>query len=444
MNREVRKIRRISYQKIFNFVSFSFILACCIFYGTRFIKLYREHNKENEVETLATNILNSNNGNDKFKKIGDDYYFTEDNENNYIKYSNLMWRIIKVNKDKSITIVLDNSITALAAGSSNSFENADINNWLNNKNNENDTGILQNNLNNVSTYLAYTKTCSDTIKDYKKITCDKTTEGSYITTPSIYDYINTGGENSFMNNEENFYLINYDSDNKIVYVNDKGKIKTSDKNDIIGIKPVITIKSTVTKVDGDGNKDNPYTIETNSSLFGGYVKLGSDTWRIYNVSEDNAYLSLDSYLKVNGEEITLNYSNNNYYHNDTIYGSLAYYLNTTYINNLSYKDIIKEENFPNGIYNNTNFDYREVLNKTVPTKVSPLSIGNIILNPKLTNYYLSTGISENSNLIYTMTNDFNLYTKNGTNSLKIVPTIQIKKDLLTKGDGSLESPYEVE
>ena len=38
----VRRKRKLNFQKIFNLVSATFILACCIFYGTRFIKLYIE------------------------------------------------------------------------------------------------------------------------------------------------------------------------------------------------------------------------------------------------------------------------------------------------------------------------------------------------------------------------------------------------------------------
>ena len=50
MNNEVKKKKRkISFQKIFNLISLAFILACCIFYGTRFIKLYLEYNKSSGI-----------------------------------------------------------------------------------------------------------------------------------------------------------------------------------------------------------------------------------------------------------------------------------------------------------------------------------------------------------------------------------------------------------
>ena len=109
------------------------------------------------------------------------------------------------------------------------------------------------------------------------------------------------------------------------------------------------------------------------------------------------------------------------------------------------KDKIKEKKFANGIYSSTtNYDYSKVLTTTVDTKVSVLSIGNIILNNNNTNYFLSTGISKDSNLVYVMQDDYKVYTKVSTTTLKIVPTIALDKSLLTKGDGTIESPYEVE
>ena len=123
LNKEVKenkpkrkKKRKISIQKIFNLVSFMFILACCIFYGSRFIKLYLANNKTEEVKVLADNIKDNNSNNESFKNINGDYYFEGTDINNYLTYSNLTWRIIRVNDDDSVTITLDNSITSLAAG----------------------------------------------------------------------------------------------------------------------------------------------------------------------------------------------------------------------------------------------------------------------------------------------------------------------------------------
>lgn len=443
MNKEVKvvkKKRKLNWQKIFNLISFTFILACIIFYRTRFIRLYLQNNKKEEIKVLADNIKDNNEGN--LKNINSDYYFTGKEVNNYVKYSNILFRIIKINKDNSITLISDKPITSLAKGDNNDYKTSYINNWLNNQDKEN-TGILEKNLNNPNKYLTYTNACNDKIDNTKNITCKSTLADTLITLPSLYDYINTGDTKSFMNNETYYYLLNTNKDNKTWYINDNGGVTTSDNTDILGIKPVITLKSTNKLINGDGTKDNPYTFEEEQSILGSYVKLGNDTWRVYDIDDNNLKLSLDNYLKINNEEITYKYSDKGYYHNDGKQGTLAYYLNKNYLSKLTYSSNIIEANYANGIYSNTtNYDYTKVLNKTIPTKVATLSIGNIIINSDNTNYYLSTGVDTNSNLVYVMTNDFKLYTKNATSKLKIVPVITIDKKILTSGDGSQNSPLE--
>ena len=420
-----------------------FILACCIFYGGRFITLYLENNRPEDIKVLADIIKDNNNDNENFKDVNGDYYFEGMDLNNYLRYSNLTWRIIKVSSNNKVTLVLENSITSLAAGQSKKFEDSHINSWLNDQNKDY-TGILEKSLNNSTEYLTYTNNCNDIINNTKNITCKKTVKDTFITVPSLNDYVNTGGSNGFMNNEEYYYLLNSNEDNKLWYVDSEGKVDTSDGTDIIGIKPVITIKNTVKLISGDGSKDNPYTIETENGLFGSYVKLGNDTWRIYNIEGDNIKLSLDSYATVNDSDIKYKYSNNGYYHNDTKQGSLAYYLKNTYLPTLSYNNIINEVKYSNGIYSNTtNYDYTEVLKTKVDTKVTVLSIGDIFLNPTNTNYYTSTGITKDSNLVYVMKNDFEMYTKVATTNLKVIPVISINKNLLTSGDGTKNNPLEV-
>ena len=447
LNNEVKEKKskrkgKLSIQKIFNLTSAMFILACCIFYGTRFITLYLDNNKTEEVKVLADNIRDNNSENNNFKNISGDYYFDGNNVNNYLKYSNLTWRIIRVNSNDTVTLVLDNSITSLAANSK-SYNNSYINMWLN-KSNKDYTGILESNLNKTNNYLTYTNTCNDTIDDNKNITCKEHIDDELITVPSLSDYVNTGGQKGFMNNKEYYYLINTNKEGKIWYIDENGISNTSDGSDILGIKPVITIKKNIKLISGNGTQNNPYIIEEENGLFGSYVKLGNDLWRVYSNEENNIKLSLDSYLTIKNNDVRYKYSTTGYYHNDTKQGNLAYYLKNTYLPTLEYKNMINEVKYSNGIYSNvTNFDYTKVLNSKVDTKVAILSIGDIIINPTNTNYYISTGISEDSNQIYVFQNNFKLVTRNSTANLKIIPVISIDKNLITGGDGSIDNPLEV-
>ena len=64
-------MKKLNFKKLFCFISMLFILSCCIFYGTRFIKLYLE-NKKTEVEeknTLTKKVKDNNSNNDNFKSL---------------------------------------------------------------------------------------------------------------------------------------------------------------------------------------------------------------------------------------------------------------------------------------------------------------------------------------------------------------------------------------
>ena len=439
-------MKRLNFQSIFCFVSFLFLLSCCIFYGTRFVKLYLANEEEKKIEknSLVKVIKESNENNNNFKEINDNLYFINNADNNYLKYSNIMWRIIKINEDNSITAISNNSLTSLAFGENTDISKSNILKWLN-KTEEDYSGILEKELNNPHVYLQKTNICLDEIDNINNNPCNDTNNDNYISLLSTIDFANMGNKNSYVINDEFFYLENTNSEKEVWTVTDEGKVTTSIGNEIMGIRPVITIIPNVDYVNGNGKIDNPYTIENDNSLFGSYVKLGNNLWQIYEVNDDFVRLSLNDYLKVNNEIYTHNYSSKNSYHNDTTYGTLAYYLNRNYLNSLSYKDLIKERKWPNGYYNNeNNYDYTNSLNKEVDTKVALMSIGNIFLNKELNNYFTMSGTSDNSPELYTIQKNQKVYTKSIQTSAKIVPTISIDKDILKKGNGTIESPYEVE
>ena len=439
MNKNNNK-RKISKQKVFSAISAGFIIACCIFYGTKFIKLYLENKKDLELneDALVNTIMEENEKKDTFKKINSSYYFTDKADNNYIIYSNILWRIVKINSDNTIKLVSEDILTYLAYDNKvTNFKDSYIGKWLNNKDEENE-GILVKELDNTN--LVNDKVCLDKIEKANNQECNKYEEDLYSSLLSVADYMNAGGSKSYLNISKNFYLSSINED-ETWYVSKTGKAQTNDGKDIYGIRPTITLGSSTKENKGTGTKDNPYVINTDNK-FASYVKLGKDTYRIYETDEDIVKLSLNSILKEDGEELDYIYSNKTYYHNDTDYGSLAYYLNNTYLKSLSYKNNILETKWANGVLNKT-LNYTSSLNTKVDTKVATLSIGNIILN-NLDNYFLMTGNEEKKNVVYKVNDDGTIETIDVTDPANIIPTITIKKDILTKGKGTIEAPYEVE
>ncbi len=439
-------MKKLSFQKIFCFLSILFILSCFIFYGTRFIKLYLQNRKVEiaEKNSLVKVLKENNESNEEFKSVNGENYFTGKTDSNYLLYSGILWRIIKVNGDNSLVVISDKGITSLAYSKGLSFGESYIFNWLN-KTDKEDSGVLESALNNTSDYLDKVISCTDTLDELSNNPCKEKNSDNYFTLLSVVDYLNIGSKDSYLANGEYFYLSNSNTDGKVWYVDDDGKASLSVGNDILGVRPVAKIKSNVDYVSGDGSKDTPYVIEKENGLFGSYVKLGNDIWRVYQVNDDDVRLMLNDYLKVNGSNLKYRYSNSSSYHNDTVYGSIAYYLNHDYLNSLSYKDKIKEVSWSNGYYNNsTKYDYTYALKNKIESKVALASIGNIYLNSDLNNYFTMTGTADRGSQVYLINENKKLYSRSVGSEVNVVPVISIEKKLLTKGKGTSDSPYEME
>lgn len=434
-------------QKIFCYVSFVFLFSCCVFYGTRFIKFYLESKEKQNIEknTLVKVIKENNYNNDNFKSINNVKYFINNSDNNYILYSNILWRIIKVNEDNSLTVISDSSLTSLAYGENVEYTNSYINKWLN-KSEDEYSGILEKHLNKTETYLQKTSTCLDKINTLDNKECQNVSTDNYISLLSTSDFVNIGNKESYVINNEYFYLNNTTEEFKIWYIDNEGQVTTNNGKDIIGIRPVITIKANIEYIDGNGTKDNPYKIEKENGYFGSYVKLDNQLWRIYQVNETEVRLVLNDYLKVNNTPLKYNYStNNNSTYNTKTENSIAYYLNNTFLNSLSYKNKINTVKWSNGYYGSaTNLDYTEALKNTTKSKIASISIGDIRLNNELDNYLTLTGTKLKGTLIYTINSNQKLFTKTVSTKVNVIPTISINKDLLTKGTGLYNEPFEME
>lgn len=440
MNKKKTIKRKLSIQKTFSTISAGFILACCIFYGSRFVKLYLENEKnlKGNEDALVNKVIEENEKEDTFKKINGNYYFNGNPENNYVVYSNILWRIVKINSDNTMKLISEDILTYLPYSDNlTNFKDSYISQWLNDKD-EDEAGILLKELDNK--YLKNDKVCTDKIEKANNKECKKYEEDLYISLLSVAEYMNAGGSKSYLNIEKNYYLSSI-NDDKVWYVSNTGKAETNDGKTIYGIRPTITLGSAAKEDKGNGTKKNPYVINTETK-FGSYVKLGNDTYRIYETNEDTYKLSLTDILKEDDYELEHIYSNKTYYHNDTDQGSLAYYLNTTYLNSLTYKNNIISSKYSNGLLNK-NLNYKSCLNTKIDTKVATLSIGNILLN-NLSDYFLMNGDESSSRLVYKVTEDGSIETLDVSDPAYVIPTITISKNNLTEGKGTIDEPYEME
>ena len=265
---------------------------------------------------MSQGIKNDNFSEEYFSNVFGEYYFVNDADKNYVKYSNILWRILKINSDNELVLVSDKPLTTLAFNpNSEDYLSSDVYKWMNSNDEVENTGILEGQLNNKAKYLVKNKVCIDEFNEIKNTQCSNYNNDNYINLLSIYDYINSGADKSYINNDTNFYLSNLNKDKEVWYVNDSKKLTTSDKEDLLGVKAVITLNSSIEKVSGDGTINNPYVFEQEKGLFGSYVKINEDIWNIYEAKEDSVNLVLNNYLMVNGSEVLNSYSQVDYKYN---------------------------------------------------------------------------------------------------------------------------------
>lgn len=438
---------KIDYQKLFNTISIGFICACILFYGARFTSLYLENKKieEENFNTLYKVVFNNNYGKENFVDVGGNHYFKNEVDTNYVMYSNILWRIIRINADNSVVLISEDPLVSLAYKEEANFEESYINKWLNIIEGEENTGIFEYNLNDPSKYLLKNETCLDVVDKLSNQLCKTSYSDKYLGLMSTSDYVNTGAEKSFINNDTKFYLSNTTDTNKILYITDTNKVSYSDGTDLIGLRPVITVKGNIDLVSGNGSLNSPYCFESDKGLFGSYVKLGEDIWRVYQVNEETVNLVSNSLLTINDTVLERKYANTGYSYDSSKWDTLAYYLNNNYLNGLSYKNNIELNSWANGYYGaDNNYSYQESLINTKEAYVGILNVTNIRLNNDFKNYFLMTGNTKNGSLVYLASNNGTIYSTSSDENNYVLPTITIKKEVLTKGEGTIDSPLEME
>lgn len=338
--------------------SFLFTLFCIILIvlATLLVfNLFRIYNKAKNINLLSEYIIKNNEITNKngLNKENSSYIFKGETDNNYILYNNLLWRIVKINNDSSITLILDNYINMLPKNLINSFfEN------------------LTNNLN--TKYLTKNKICMDEMND-NEITCNKINNNSYISLLSAYDYLNSFYEEQTFITKDKEIMWLYNNDNHT----NGDSISKSNENNFYEIRPVITLKANTTYKTGNGNKDNPYKIDDESFGLGSIVKINNETYVVYDFIDDIKLMSLNTIDKLNKEKV-LDYLNNELYEK------------------LNYNNILNNLNIYTGTYNNKKDDlYKE-------KEIKKIGIPNILdikINNDITNYYLPNKIN-NFDLIY--------------------------------------------
>lgn len=211
------------------------------------------------------------------------YYYRGKVENNYVSFANNIWRIVSMDNDENVKLVLDNNIKVNSVYYSNEYDFKDsnaieaLNTWYDNHIKEYEdylvfSGYCNDNtiIDSISEYSAYNRIVNNKVAT---ITCLNELFYNYIGLLTIDEVVYAGASINTENN--NFYLINTEIKNDFflmsgaknetdiyfpfalsktgeILVNSSGKKE-------LGIRPVININNSVLTT-GDGTKENPYVL----------------------------------------------------------------------------------------------------------------------------------------------------------------------------------------
>ena len=261
------------------------------------------------------------------KSLGEVDYYVGNPTNNYVYFSNMLFRIVGLDSNNNVKIIADKDIANV------NFDGIDE--WLK---------YYESNLtDSARNYIVNNKYCnmrlSDTTLDTSQ--CSSYTSAKKIGIISI-DEINrsTTDEGNFLIPSTISWTAN-EKDSKNGYTvrdsfdeNDTNFVSFEKKHNF-GVRPVITIKGSMLINDGNGSLENPYKMEDykkpkmkaslNERYVGEYIRYSGMLWRIISIEKDGC-------VKVASEESLTDFE---IYHDSSIDDNTFY--NTDQKGNVGYK-----------------------------------------------------------------------------------------------------------
>ncbi len=436
---------------VFDIISILLIVSLGIYFGFRSIKYYSKETSKNKVEanTLFRAITTNNEitkGKNGLRQTKDGYYFIGSVENNYVKVFNRIYRVIDINKNNEIKIVSNNNEAVFTYGNDNSFSNSNINFWLN-KGKEDLSGVYYYSIPSPKEFLVKTSYKIGTFNNDKITYNDKEDYSDYFSLLNVSDYAKALGKKSYLNNGSFSFILGNDSNGNPLYLNEDGTIDTASSYDSYGIRVVMTLKKNIEITGGNGTVDDPYVINQGDKVnnVNKYYKLGDDLYQAYADSGNSVKLKKSDYLSVNGNYVELPFSKNNSEFNLDERNSIANYLNTTYLNSLSYANSLSTCDFFVGeVSADTSYSLTEIYTEVVNAKVGLLNEFDLNTDNTLTDYYLINKTSSVGTMLRTYNRLGILDDAKGTELKKVVPVVCIEKNLFKNGEGTLDNPYVLE
>lgn len=405
----------------------------------------------NVVKTLSSTVKNDLDGS---------YNYIGNPSNNYVRLSNMYFRIYGINDEDNVIIVSEEDVS--------NVNHTKISKWL-------DEYYMEHFTEEARKLLVKSKFCNMNINenDLDTLQCSSYTDKRYAYIPSVIDVnmAEEGGKN-FMKPKTISWVANGKS-NKEAYVtrniffdSEYGKSFLSlDSNYNYGVRPKLVVKGDALITGGDGSQDNPYVFGETKKAKGGsllnkrysgeYVDIDGVLWRIIEVDSDGTtkVISDDTLGILNDRPTT--YSNpedDKLVYNTKDKNNYGYYINnksSKYIDTSFFE--AHEVSAP--VYKNTIIYGEESKINKFRVKISPpnlyemFSAQTTTRNGKVSHSYWLINSSLSTNRYAGVITDIGVplnepIQKYGTFGVRAVGFLK-KDTVISNGSGTYNNPYKI-
>lgn len=286
------------------------------------------------VQKLNSTIKNS---------LKDSKNFKGDPTNNYVRISNMLFRVYGLDKNNNVIIVSNEDIANVSYSK--------LDEWLD---------YYYDNLNDFTKdAIVKSKYCNMNVSDTTVTKCSGYTKERYVYIPSVIEVNKAQGDGNFMRANTMSWVANK-KDSKNAYLTrnfffgeESGKTFLSyDITENYGVRPMMTIKGDTLITGGDGSATKPYTFGDTKKAKGGsllnerftgeYISIDGYRYRIIESEIDGTTKVISDFTVANVNTGAVG-SNGKITYDPTNKSSVAYFINNRVSEYVNTKHFVKHE-----------------------------------------------------------------------------------------------------
>ena len=376
--------------------------------------------------------------------------YTGEVENNYIRFSGNLFRIVSVE---------NGNVKIVAAEDVSNVNYSGLDQWL--------EYYYDHLADSSKEYIVKTKYCNDKVTDTTTKKCSSYTKEKDVYILSVEDVnnsVDTNSGESYLYSSTIVWLANTKTDKeswatRSVFFGTSDKYSSFSKNYNLGIRPVITIKGSNLITSGTGTENDPYQIDDmktgkpdenlNTRYSGEYIEYSNMLWRIVEVEKSGTIKVIsNSNVPIAGEKrISYDSSITNRIYNPNQKGNVGYVINQKVADTIDEKYFDKTE-IEVPIYKKLAKYNKETTTKKYKVKFHAPDMYDLYTaqnNSLLSGYWLLNS-SQNQDVVYMISPIGAVYNTgvpdSNTAGIRVIGYLN-KNCKIVSGKGTEERPYKI-